>query len=376
MDPEPRSERVSRAALTALRSSATSAALFAAVSLVPLVDRAVVRHAKRVAKLEARIPLALRLDAAPPAERPDGDTPPLDDPYAGQQGELLQRLTVLRGLWQAKKPRREEVERTLGWVFRELQSSIVGGTPASFAVTAQWLAAQGRRAEAERALDAGLAEGFRDNETEWVFVAAIRQFGRWSAIAPERWHTPALLDAAFMAGREGGDAANQLLSRITKPGLRAAALGAAALGAGKVPPAWRAELLACDEARAEALCKEEQLWDEGQWAIRFGRAAAVPAPSEAIDEALRAVFTGAQARVRAYVERIHTALAADSTTPDAEKIKALVEQLGDGYLAKELLVSNQPEWLDMFAPLVAESDPAAGGPLREGLAAALAKLPV
>lgn len=368
MDPEPRAPRVTRAAVQALAAAASAEQLLSVVALMPCVEPEVVRRARRVVKEGSRIVLALRLDAAPVAE---GAERPLDDPHAGGEvAAVLRALKALRGMFQAKRPR--GLADAFASLLGELERFDSSQAPALQASAAVWLADRGRREEAEVALRRALDVPILLSTIQPAMLPAIRRLGAWDRVEVDRHlAAPYLLDAAFMAGRDGEDAVRRLLSGIADAALRAAAAGCAALGAGEALAAvqaalggeWREDARGCEPVDSELA-----------WAIRFGRAVVGHSPREDVDGLVGAAFAEAVEAARSFVARIEGALG--DGAPDLAQAQALLREVapGEGDLDCLLRVDAHPRVLECFAPVFAAIDPAGAAGVCAGLRAALAAL--
>lgn len=241
IDPEPGSPRVALATRDALRE-ARGEALLPVLALVPLTDPANLTLARRVADQNGRAALSLRAGGEPLAEpsRP-----------------LLAALSAIR------------------------------------------LDELGRRAEAEAALEAAVREVIADEATERAMIPAIRRLDAWARY-PQLGHGPsAPLWAAFVAGQVGIDAADRLSEQLKDPWCR----GAAALGAGGTPEAWRPHLRAHNEALLDEWFAEGLISVEDAWTIRFGDA--IAADDAALCDALvRRALSAAHASARGRADGI------------------------------------------------------------------------
>lgn len=370
LDPEPRAPRVTQAASQALAAAASAEQLLSVVALIPFVAPEVVRRARRVAKEGSRIVLALRLDAAL-AE--DGAAPPLDDPHAG--GEVAAVLYAFRALKGMLSARPCALEDAFASLLGDLEQFNFSQAPALQASAALWLADSGLRAEAEFALRRALDVPILHGMIQPAMLPAIRRVGAWDQVEVDRHLVaPHLLDAAFMAGRDGEDAVRRLLPMIADEGLRAAAAGCAALGAGSALAVVQAALAGewQEEARGG-----EPVDSELAWAIRFGRAVDGNPPREGVDGLVRAAFAEAVEAARTFVARIEGELGDGAGAPDLARARALLRELaqGEGDLDCLLRADAHPLVLVSFAPVLAAIDPAAAAGARAGLRAALAGLP-
>lgn len=243
IDPEPDSARVALATRDALREG-RGEALLPVLALAPLTDPANLALARRVADPRGRAALSLRHGGEPLAE---------------PSGPILAALSAVR------------------------------------------LAELGRRSEAEETLDAGLRELFADDAAGRALIPAIRRLDAWDRCA-QLGHSSATLWAAFIAGQISVHAAERFRESSKDPWC----LGAAALGAGAAPEAWRPHLAARDEALLAEWFAEGLVSVEEGWTLRFG--AAIGADDAAqrdalLLRALAAAHESARARADAIAAR-------------------------------------------------------------------------